>query len=103
MSVVVFLICEFLVIGGKIYYQIIEDICLLMECMLSVVWVLVFIVVVIGLVLFVFGVVWMIWQGIGIWDFNWIIGWSWDIINFVWWVGIGYVGIFILVIFLLFC
>jgi Ni/Fe-hydrogenase subunit HybB-like protein len=30
--------------------------------------------------------------GIGIWGLNNNVGWGWDIINFVWWVGIGHAG-----------
>jgi Ni/Fe-hydrogenase subunit HybB-like protein len=31
-------------------------------------------------------------QGIGVWGLNNSVGWGWDIINFVWWVGIGHAG-----------
>jgi len=30
--------------------------------------------------------------GIGIWGLNNNVGWGWDIINFVWWIGIGHAG-----------
>ena len=40
--------------------------------------------------------------GIGMWNLNNSIGWGWDIINFVWWIGIGHAGtafsIFLLVL-----
>lgn len=31
-------------------------------------------------------------QGIGTWGLNNSMGWGWDIINFVWWIGIGHAG-----------
>lgn len=30
--------------------------------------------------------------GVGIWGLNNNVGWGWDIINFVWWIGIGHAG-----------
>ncbi|MFN0242631.1 MAG: NrfD/PsrC family molybdoenzyme membrane anchor subunit [Planctomycetota bacterium] len=40
-------------------------------------------------------------RGIGIWGNNVPIGWAWDIINFVWWIGIGHAGTLISAILLL--
>jgi Ni/Fe-hydrogenase subunit HybB-like protein len=34
----------------------------------------------------------LVWQGIGIWGLNVPVGWGWDIVNFVFWVGIGHAG-----------
>jgi Ni/Fe-hydrogenase subunit HybB-like protein len=31
-------------------------------------------------------------KGIGTWGLNNSVGWGWDIINFVWWIGIGHAG-----------
>jgi len=31
-------------------------------------------------------------EGIGTWGLNNSMGWGWDIINFVWWIGIGHAG-----------
>ena len=31
-------------------------------------------------------------KGIGIWGNNVPVGWAFDIINFVWWIGIGHAG-----------
>ncbi|HEV7842845.1 MAG TPA: hypothetical protein VGO69_04070, partial [Pyrinomonadaceae bacterium] len=39
--------------------------------------------------------------GIGIWGNNQPVGWSFDIINFVWWIGIGHAGTLISAILLL--
>ena len=41
-------------------------------------------------------------RGIGIWGNNAPVGWAFDIINFVWWIGIGHAGTLISAILLLF-
>jgi Ni/Fe-hydrogenase subunit HybB-like protein len=41
-------------------------------------------------------------RGIGIWGNNVPVGWAFDIINFVWWIGIGHAGTLISAILLLF-
>ena len=41
-------------------------------------------------------------NGIGIWGNNIPVGWAFDIINFVWWIGIGHAGTLISAILLLF-
>ncbi len=52
-----------------------------------------------GLVL---GVTYTLANGIGVWGNNQPVGWAFDIINFVWWVGIGHAGTLISAILLLF-
>jgi molybdopterin-containing oxidoreductase family membrane subunit len=47
-------------------------------------------------------ITWLILTGVGIWGNNIPVGWSWDIINFVWWIGIGHAGTLISAILLLF-
>lgn len=91
-----------LIEGGKNYHQITEDICAPAERVPSVAWVVAFIVSVMFLGLYVFCVAWTIWFGIGSWNENRTIGWSWDITNFVWWIGIGHAGTLISAILLLF-
>lgn len=44
---------------------------------------------------------WLLWQGIGIWGNNQPSAWGFDIINFVWWIGIGHAGTLISAILLL--
>src|SRR6187401_447555 len=46
--------------------------------------------------------VWLLAKGIGIWGNNVPVGWAFDIINFVWWIGIGHAGTLISAILLLF-
>ena len=44
---------------------------------------------------------WLLYQGIGIWGNNQPVGWGFDIINFVWWIGIGHAGTLISAVLLL--
>ena len=43
----------------------------------------------------------LFWEGTGIWGINNPVGWGFDIINFVWWIGIGHAGTLISAILLL--
>ena len=43
----------------------------------------------------------LVYKGIGIWGNNQPVGWGFDIINFVWWIGIGHAGTLISAILLL--
>ena len=45
---------------------------------------------------------WLLLKGIGIWGNNIPVGWAFDIINFVWWIGIGHAGTLISAVLLLF-
>jgi molybdopterin-containing oxidoreductase family membrane subunit len=47
-------------------------------------------------------ITWLLLKGIGIWGNNVPVGWAFDIINFVWWIGIGHAGTLISAILLLF-
>jgi molybdopterin-containing oxidoreductase family membrane subunit len=47
-------------------------------------------------------IVHLVMTGIGIWGNNVPVGWAFDIINFVWWIGIGHAGTLISAILLLF-
>ncbi len=51
--------------------------------------------------LLLFSVIWLLANGIGIWGNNQPVGWAFDIINFVWWIGIGHAGTLISAILLL--
>jgi Ni/Fe-hydrogenase subunit HybB-like protein len=54
------------------------------------------------LMLFLVAVTHLVFRGIGIWGINIPVGWGFDIINFVWWIGIGHAGTLISAILLLF-
>lgn len=47
-------------------------------------------------------ILWLIWTGIGIWGNSAPVYWAWDIVNFVFWVGIGHAGTLISAILFLF-
>jgi len=47
-------------------------------------------------------VLYLIWEGTGIWGLNNPVGWGWAIVNFVFWVGIGHAGTLISAILYLF-
>jgi Ni/Fe-hydrogenase subunit HybB-like protein len=51
--------------------------------------------------LFFLTVPYLILKGVGIWGVNVPVGWGFDIINFVWWIGIGHAGTLISAILLL--
>jgi len=46
-------------------------------------------------------ITYLLYMGIGIWGNNQPVGWAFDIINFVWWIGIGHAGTLISAILLL--
>ena len=102
MSSVVSPLRQPLVTGGKTYHQITEDICSPTERMPGSMWFIAFAASIALLGVFAFSVFWTVYYGIGSWNLNRTIGWSWDITNFVWWVGIGHAGTLISAILLLF-
>lgn len=102
MSAVVSPLREPLITGRKSYHDITEDLISPTEKTPGTGWVIGFILSIILLSFGVFCIIYTIWQGIGVWDLNRTIGWSWDITNFVWWIGIGHAGTLISAILLLF-
>ncbi len=50
---------------------------------------------------FMLSVGWLLYQGVGVWGNNVPTAWAFDIINFVWWIGIGHAGTLISAILLL--
>src|ERR1044071_8492750 len=54
------------------------------------------------LMLFLVAVSYLVLKGIGIWGINIPVAWGFDIVNFVWWIGIGHAGTLISAILLLF-
>ncbi len=64
-------------------------------------WLLGFTVAFLLLMVFLMSVTWLFIRGVGIWGINIPVGWGMDIINFVWWIGIGHAGTLISAILLL--
>jgi molybdopterin-containing oxidoreductase family membrane subunit len=52
--------------------------------------------------MFLVAVTYLVVKGTGIWGVNIPVGWGFDIVNFVWWIGIGHAGTLISAILLLF-
>jgi Ni/Fe-hydrogenase subunit HybB-like protein len=52
--------------------------------------------------IFMFAITAVLVKGVGLWGINIPVGWGFDIINFVWWIGIGHAGTLISAILLLF-
>jgi Ni/Fe-hydrogenase subunit HybB-like protein len=102
MSAVVSPIRKPLITGNKTYHQITEDLISPTEKTPTKEWIIGFILSVAVLTWGVFCIIWTIWVGIGSWNLNRTINWSWDITNFVWWIGIGHAGTLISAILLLF-
>lgn len=65
-------------------------------------WYILFSIAVLVLLVGIIVVGYQLRTGIGVWGLNKTVGWSWDITNFVFWVGIGHAGTFISAILLLF-
>jgi Ni/Fe-hydrogenase subunit HybB-like protein len=53
------------------------------------------------LMLLIYAVLWLFAIGVGVWGVNIPVGWGFDIVNFVWWIGIGHAGTLISAILLL--
>ncbi|MBP1464677.1 polysulfide reductase NrfD [Candidatus Chloroploca sp. M-50] len=53
------------------------------------------------LMIFLMSVTWLLFRGVGVWGINVPVAWGMDIINFVWWIGIGHAGTLISAILLL--
>ena len=91
-----------LVTGDKTYHDVTLDVVAPVEGKANKSWWIVF---TISLVAFLWGlgcILYTVSTGIGTWGLNKTIGWSWDITNFVWWVGIGHAGTLISAVLLLF-
>src|SRR4051812_41203308 len=64
-------------------------------------WVLGFLIAFLFLNILLATIGWLLIRGIGIWGDNIPVGWGFDIVNFVWWIGIGHAGTLISAILLL--
>lgn len=91
-----------LVTGDKSYADVTRDVVAPVEGKANRAWWIVFS---IALVAFLWGlgcIIYTVSTGIGVWGLNKTVNWSWDITNFVWWVGIGHAGTLISAVLLLF-
>ena len=81
-----------LVEGNKTLGQITRDVIVPMEIRPGIWW---FIAFGISLAAAIFGgyaIYMTVYKGIGTWGVNNSVGWGWEIVNFIWWIGIGHAG-----------
>lgn len=83
---------EPLIEGNKDYHKISEDVCKPIEGKPTRIWYIGMAIATLLLLWGVYCVYRTVVYGIGEWNLNKTIGWGWDIIGFVWWVGIGHAG-----------
>jgi molybdopterin-containing oxidoreductase family membrane subunit len=91
-----------LILGHKTYHDITNDVVGPIEGKAPRQWK---IAISIAAVIALYGIgsiMYLVGTGIGAWGLNKTVGWSWDITNFVWWVGIGHAGTLISAVLLLF-
>jgi Ni/Fe-hydrogenase subunit HybB-like protein len=65
-------------------------------------WPIGFVLAALGLMLYLYSLAVLFTVGVGIWGINIPVAWGFDIINFVWWIGIGHAGTLISAVLLLF-
>ena len=65
-------------------------------------WTVAFLTALSALILMKVAILYLIWEGVGIWGLNSPVGWGWAIVNFVFWVGIGHAGTLISAVLFLF-
>jgi len=96
---------EALIRGNLSYHQITETVCKMAETPFGEThmgWRIGFCVALSLAVMFFGLIAYLIWEGIGIWGNASPVFWAWDIVNFVFWVGIGHAGTLISAILFLF-
>jgi len=64
-------------------------------------WWIMFAIGIMGTGLLGMAITWLVYQGVGVWGNNVPTAWAFDIVNFVWWIGIGHAGTLISAILLL--
>lgn len=81
-----------LILGDKNYRQISSDIIAPIDQPIPTWWKAVFGVSMLATLVGVIAIYKTVSEGIGTWGVNNSVGWGWEIINFVWWIGIGHAG-----------
>lgn len=94
-----------LVDGGKNFHDVTEIVCRPLELPLVKTpswWLIGFLGALSLLTMMLSMVGYLVWEGVGVWGNNTPVAWGWDIVNFVWWIGIGHAGTLISAILFLF-
>ncbi len=81
-----------LVEGNKTYGQISKDIIAPIDANPGIWWYLAMTVASAASLVGFYSIFITVTKGIGVWGLNNSVGWGWEIINFVWWIGIGHAG-----------
>jgi Ni/Fe-hydrogenase subunit HybB-like protein len=81
-----------LVEGNKTYGQVSRDIIAPIDGSPGIWWYVAMTIAGAATLLGVYSIYITVSKGIGVWGLNNSIGWGWEIINFVWWIGIGHAG-----------
>lgn len=96
---------EPMVRGGLTYHDVTEKVCKMAETPFidsHKGWLIGLAFAAATLAMFLCSICYLIWEGIGIWGNSSPVFWAWDIVNFVFWVGIGHAGTLISAILFLF-
>ena len=81
-----------LVEGNKTLGQITKDVILPMDVRPGMWWFIAFGVSLLAALFGGYAIYITVYKGIGTWGVNNSVGWGWEIVNFVWWIGIGHAG-----------
>lgn len=81
-----------LVEGNKTLGQITKEIASPMEMPPGVWWYIAFVISSIAALFGFYAIYLTVYKGIGTWGVNNSVAWGWEIVNFVWWIGIGHAG-----------
>jgi len=91
-----------LVEGNPTFGDITEKVSSIVEGKAPKGWLIAFLFSVSALLILKGSILYLIWEGTGIWGLNNPVGWGWAIVNFVFWVGIGHAGTLISAVLFLF-
>jgi Ni/Fe-hydrogenase subunit HybB-like protein len=81
-----------LIEGNKSYGQITREIVAPVEAAPGLWWSIAFVIASAATIYGVYAIYMTVYKGIGTWGVNNTVGWGWEIVNFVWWIGIGHAG-----------
>ncbi len=91
-----------LIVGGMTFNDVTETVCKIQEQGTTLPWLIAIMITGTLLGLFTFTVGYLVTTGVGVWGNNQPVSWAFDIVNFVFWVGIGHAGTLISAILFLF-
>lgn len=83
---------ELLVLNNRSLGWITDRICGIVENRQPFIWWVLFVPSVFGFFCLLFSLVYLVSTGVGVWGMNHPVAWGWDIVNFVFWIGIGHAG-----------